>query len=276
MGIFDSEEDRVSNLIDATSNKGVARSTLEGLYHTLSNCTKTGNLFGIFDNKLEVSVVRSKKLSGQKIAEQAEFWRLCGLSYDVGSLANIVETTWSPLATHSNEEINTNINRYWNYAKRSHTVLIENPTPPGTLIVICSFFLTPIWNLPKSFVNLFVNLIHYLSDDSNEKKESMPVNKGVNCAGFVLSTLAAVALKDETKSAFDIEKCKEKLGPIATINPDNYSLNEIMANVFNNAEFFEDLGVLDTKNLSRKSFDKESYREEQRQDAIATEGLKTF
>lgn len=54
------------------------------------------------------------------------------------------------------------------------------------------------------------------------------------------------------------------------------NLNEIMANVFNNAEFFEDLGALDTKNLSRKSFDKESYREEQRQDAIATEGLKTF
>ncbi|MFJ1269904.1 hypothetical protein ACD661_15190 [Legionella lytica] len=267
VAIFAPEADRVSNLIDATSNKGVARGTLEGIYKILQKCTQTGNLFGLFSNVMDVQVVRSKKLNGQKIVDQAEFWRLQGVTYDVGSLANIMEATWAPSEVASNEEVENNIRKYWNYAQRAHKSMIENPVTPSFLSVFCSFFLTPIWNLPRGFVGFFVEFIHYLTKTPSQKTAA----SGVNCAGFVLTTLAAVALNDQ--SLLNVEECQKKLGRIAEINPQHYSLIKVMDHVFSDAESFEDKGMLDVNVLSLKPFDKTLFHAEHEQDAIAKTNL---
>lgn len=263
VAIFSPEADRTSDIIDATSNKGVARGTLEGLYNVLHGCTRTGNLFGLFSNNLTIDVVRSKTLDGQKIADQAEFWRLHRVSYDVNSLANIVETTWHPSFTISDEDEEKNIRKYWKYATRRHSAMIDHPIEPGIFSVICSFFLAPIWNLPRCFVNFFVQLIQYI----NQKTEQDTSEKGVNCAGFVLSVVAAVALDD--KSLPDVLECRRKLGGITRINPDRYSLDAVMNNVFSDTQRFENKGTLDLGILSNKPFNKKILHDERLQDSIA-------
>lgn len=267
VAIFAPEAGRVSNIIDATSNKGVARSTLEGLYKVLLGCTKTGNLWGLFSNVLEMSVVRSRTLEGQWIADQAEFWRLHGVTYDVKSLANIVETTWEPPVQSSEREEEHNLRVYWAYAARRRTAMIEHPITPGIFSVICSFFLTPLWNLPTAFVNFFVKLIHYLTQTLEKKASEV----GVNCVGFVLTVLAAVALKDDR--SFELQDAKKKLGCLSKINPARYSLNTVMTEVFSDTNFFEPMGVLDPSVLATQSFNKALLHRERAQDAQATQHL---
>lgn len=260
VAIFAPEKHRVSDLIDATSNKGVTRGTLEGLYKILAKCTQTSNLCGVFSNRVEISVVRSKQWDGQAIADQADFWRIYGLTYDVGSLAHIVEKTAAKPSKVSTSDIDKNLQTYRNYAKRANKPLLDNPIEPSALAVFCSFYLTPIWNFPQLLVLFFVRIINFLTKSAETEA------KGVNCGGFVLATLAAVALKD--KDLNEEEQCKEILGKIAEIDPKNYSLITLMDEVFADEQLFEDKGILDTTKLSNQPFNKDVFHKERQQDAL--------
>ncbi len=65
--IFTPEVNKISNIVDATSPKGVAMNTLEGLYLNLNKGAMVGNLCGLFPHKIEINVVRSTKLNGRKL-----------------------------------------------------------------------------------------------------------------------------------------------------------------------------------------------------------------
>ncbi len=168
----------------------------------------------------------------------------------MGSLADIMDATKAPFALINEQEQEWNTQRYWDYAQRSKAKLIDNTITPSVFLIFCSCIIVPILNIPQLLVSFFVNLIHYATEKTD-------IDKGVNCTGFVLITLAAVALEDEP---FNSDTCKNKLGSIANINPKKHNLKQLMDEVFSDAQTFDNLGTLDPKVLSSQPYNKQAFQ----------------
>lgn len=176
---------------------GSLRGTLSSMYGLHSGLNRAGNCFGLYSNTLDVQVIRSKKLSGEEIASQAETWMLQGVVYDERRLADTLEDNERADDT-SSEAQTVNVFEYLKYAARRHIAPIKTPYFPYTsssfLSGFASFFLAPSLNLFRWLVNFALKLIRY---ETNHEEQDETRVKGFNCAGFVLACVGAVALKDE-------------------------------------------------------------------------------
>lgn len=241
---------------------------------TLSKLLLTGN---------EVYIFRNKKLDGQAIADQAEFWLNQGIEYEKPRLAKSLYAY-----TDGKGLDEYNLLKYLLIAARRETMPIKThlfPCPPsskigdiGLTMLLPAF--TYCW--PISYVGS--KLAMY--DDKNPDRP-----RGMTCITFVLSCLAAIALKDEIQPVsaktgwvslkhadnypgihdlltdeeaknFDVDRIKKKLTPVITnLDPHNPSPFEFYDSVRSDEENWEFVGAVD-KTIVKK-FDKQAYRQEQ-------------
>ena len=259
--IFAPYDDRASNIIDVTSTKGCARGTLEGLVRRLSAGVSTGNMGYFFNNRLTIHAVRHCYLKGTDIAEQAEFWRLTKVTYAIHNLLDLTEASWTD-AREPNKE--ANFQAYCNYASRAFAPMIDNPITPNGLVIFLSIFIAPLLNLPTMCVSFIMKCIRYLQPEKNP---------GTSCGGFVLSVLAAVALKGADFS--DISACSKSLGSLITVHPDEYH-PDLIEQALSNSETFIQLGKLNTNQLSSGEFDKDLFHKEIEADSQAMAGIRSI
>lgn len=222
--------DEKTNIIDVTSPAGCARKTLKGLVSSLSAGIATGNIGCFFNRRLSVHVVRHCYLNGSEIAEQAEFWRLRNVSYDIHSLIDLTKASWTTPSA-PNQEANLQI--YCNHAQKARVPLIDAPKTPNSLVIFLSILIAPLLNLPRLCVSFVMQLIHYFQPEKNQ---------GTSCGGFILSVLGAVSLKEADCS--DKTDCIDRLGSLINVNPENYH-PDLLEEVLSAPETFRQLGTLE-------------------------------
>ncbi|WP_028388015.1 hypothetical protein [Legionella fairfieldensis] len=195
--IYASNPEYIGDVIHACSGfkrSGVTRGTLAHLYHLHHGMNKAGNFFHLSQkNTLEIHIFRSKTLSGEAIANQAERWLLQGVTYDEKRLADTVENCNEHQKISREVQI-LNVFEYLKFAARRETAPIKTPffPYPGASVssVLGSFFVAPSLNLPTSVVNVGLKLMKKGANYDGRVK-------GFSCAGFVLACIGAVALQDE-------------------------------------------------------------------------------
>lgn len=209
VAIYAPNSDYIGDVIHMGSGfkrSGAIRGTLSSMYHLHSGLNQAGNFFGLYSNTLDVQVIRSKKLNGEAIAEQAERWMLQGVVYDEKRLMDTLEGNKEPHDI-SLEAQTVNVFEYLKYAARRNIAPIKTPYFPYTsatfLSGFASFFLAPSMNLFRWLVNFALRVIRYATNTENQQETRI---KGFNCAGFVLACVGAVALKD------DIQELKPEQG----------------------------------------------------------------
>ena len=259
--IFAPYDDRASNIIDVTSTKGCARGTLEGLVSSLSAGVSTGNLGFCFNNRLTIHAVRHCYLNGADIADQAEFWRLTQVTYDIHNLLDLTESSWSETMEPNQE---ANLQSYCSYASRAFTAMIDSPIKPNSLVIFLSILIAPILNLPTMCVSFFINCIRYFQPEKNP---------GTTCGGFILSVLGAVALKGVNFS--DVSACSKRLGSLINVNPDEYH-PDLIEQALSNPDTFIQLGELNTNQLSAGKFDRDLFHKEIQADSQAMTGIRSM
>lgn len=237
--------DEKTNIIDVTSPAACARKTLKNLVNSLSAGIATGNIGFFFNRRLSVHVVRHCYLNGSEIAEQAEFWRLRNVTYDIHSLIDLTKASWTAPSVPNKK---ANLQIYCNHAQKARVPLIDAPKTPNSLIIFLSILIAPLLNLPRLCVSFVMQLMHYFQPEKNQ---------GTSCGGFILSVLGAVSLKEADFS--DKENCTNRLGSLISVNPENYH-PDLLVEVLSSPDTFKQLGELekfysenmdDTRNLCR-------------------------
>ncbi|WP_419420250.1 hypothetical protein ACNVED_02835 [Legionella sp. D16C41] len=176
---------------------GLIRSTLAHTIYFHHELKNTGNLFHPWQkNKIETQVIRSKTLSGEEIANQAECWLKQGILYDEKRLMDALINKDKDPDTSIEAQAN-NVFQYLKFAARRETAPIKNPIFPHPISSFAAgigvILTIPSYNLYKPFIKLGFHLM-----DKGTAYEGRP--KGFSCAGFVLACIGAAALKDEIKA----------------------------------------------------------------------------
>ncbi|HTM63474.1 MAG TPA: hypothetical protein VL360_03110 [Gammaproteobacteria bacterium] len=231
----------------------------------------------------EIYIFRNKNLDGNAIAEQAECWLNQGVEYSKSRLA---ESIYPYSDEKKSEEYN--ILKYLLIAARRETMPIkvhQFPYHPDSNITnIGIVMLLPDYTYCRPLSYLGAKLAQYDTSDPDRPK-------GMTCVAFVLSCLAAIALKDEIKPVsaetgwasikhsdkypgvqhvltddelinFDYDRLRHKLTPaIAKLDPHKPSPYEFYDAVRNDESNWEFIGTVD-KTIVKK-FDREAYRQEQ-------------
>lgn len=231
----------------------------------------------------EVYIFRSNKLDGNAIAAQAHFWLNQGIEYDKPRLA---QSLYSYTDEETSEEYN--IKKYLLIAARRETMPIkvhQFPCPPASMITdIGISMLLPDFTYCQPLSYVGSRFAMYGADDPDRPK-------GMTCVTFVLSCLAAVALKDEIQPVsadtgwislkhssnqneiynlvskggsknLDFDRLRDKLTPeLAKIDPHKPSPFAFYDALRNDEDNWEFVGTVD--NTIVKEFDKQVYRQEQ-------------
>lgn len=138
-----------------------------------------------------VLVFRSKKLDGQAIADQADFWLRQGIVFDEVRLANSIYDYGTPQTSTE-----YNILEYLKYAARRETMPIKVHEYPYNYTSYVTYFglgmLFPDFQYGSLLTYLFSKFAKYGTD-------SIERPKGMSCIVFVLTCIAAVALRDEVR-----------------------------------------------------------------------------
>lgn len=233
----------------------------------------------------EVYIFRHKHLDGKAIAAQAEFWLNQGIEYDKPRLAASIYPY-----TDEDESDEYNILKYLLIAARRETMPIkvhQFPCPPASTITdIGLSMLFPDFTYARPLSYIGSKLAMYDADNPDRPK-------GMTCVTFVLSCLAAVALRDEIQPVsgktgwaslkhadhhtgilnllseeesanFDVDRLRQKLTTtISKLDPHKPSPFEFFDGVRSDADHWEFVGAVDHTIV--KEFDKQAYREEQLQ-----------
>lgn len=234
----------------------------------------------------EVYIFRHKKLDGAAIAAQAEFWLNQGIEYEKPRLAKSLYAYTDEKAAED-----YNILKYLLIAARRETMPIKThqfPCPAGSKIGdIGLVMLLPDFTYcrPLSYVGSRLAMV----EDGNPERP-----RGMTCITFVLSCLAAIALKDEIQPVsaqtgwislkhsdkhpglhdllteeeainFDVARLRNKLttalSNLAKLDPHNPSPDEFYNAIRTDEENWEFVGSVD--NAIVKEFDKQVYHQEQ-------------
>jgi hypothetical protein len=195
--IYAPDSEHIGDIIHACSGfkrTGVTRGTLANLYHLHQGLNNAGNFFKSGPrNTVELQVFRSKIINGEEIANQAKSWLMQGVPYDERRLADTVQDDARNYDTSRDAQL-ANTFEYLKYAARRDTAPIKTPFVPYTGASISSIFgsflIAPPLYLPRFLVNFGIGL---MKSGTNQDVRV----KGFTCAGFVLSCIGAVALRDE-------------------------------------------------------------------------------
>lgn len=170
---------------------GAIRSSFTNIYRSFQEINR------VIPNVFDVQVIRSKKLTGEDIALQAEYWMLQGVIYDEKRLADTIEEDEIRHDT-SIEAQTVNIFEYLKFAARRKTAPIKTPYFPHAgasfFSVIGTFFQGTPLNWFKTVRNFGLRLIRYGTNYDDLPEERI---KGFTCVGFPLAVCGAVALQDE-------------------------------------------------------------------------------
>ena len=245
-----------------------------GLYKgTLSHQQKT------LGDDTPITIIRSTvPHEGEEIAQQAEFWLRQGVKYDIKRFAEAIYKN-----AHRDEfpSVEDNIRQYLKYAARRETMPIKSHELPYTQASYLA--LGGLWMMLGSAKNACyggfsrqgLKLVNYAVDAPDR-------DKGFNCAGFILATIAAVKLKDEvlpvnektgwvsmseldkvlSEKNIDVERLAAKLTPaIANTHPHLPDGKTFFETLLKDKVNWECLGTLNPK-VFRARFNKEAYEEE--------------
>jgi hypothetical protein len=137
----------------------------------------------------DVYMFRHKKIDGEAVAAQADFWLNQGIEYSKSRLAR---SLYDYGDDESTEEMN--ILKYFLFAARRETAPVKShifPCEPTSKITDTGVgMLLPDYTYCRPLTFVGANLAMY-----GAKDRSRP--KGLTCITFVLACLAAVALKDD-------------------------------------------------------------------------------
>lgn len=257
------------------------------IIHMYFDNDRTGSIKSTLSKLLlsgsEVYIFRNKKLDGESIAAQAEFWLNQGIEYEKPRLA---KSLYPYADTVYSEDYN--ILKYLLIAARRETMPIKThqfPCPPSSKIADAGLtMLLPAFNYCWPIPYVGSKLAMY-----DSKNPDRP--RGMTCITFVLACIAAVALKDEIQPVnaktgwvslkhgdkhpglqdlftdeslknLDVDRIKKKLTPlIFTLDPHNPSPHEFYDGLRNDADNWEFVGAVDKTIV--KEFDKQAYRQEQ-------------
>lgn len=198
--IYAPNKDQIGDLIHTgygVKRSGVIRSTLVHTYFFHEGLRKEGDRFHPWEkNKIEIEVIRSKTLSGDAIANQAEVWLKQGVLCDERKMMTALKNRKKEYDHSTEAEIET-LFQYLKYTARRNTVPIKTPVFPNPISSMAAGIGVDLTVPSKNLNKLIVNLGYKLMDIGTNH-EGRP--KGFTCVGFVLSCIGAVALHDEIKA----------------------------------------------------------------------------